>query len=64
MPRPLTQIPKYALVDEVNGKIIETIGDENNDYFHANDAYDIADAIRPNWRAEGLKLWLRVGQQS
>ena len=59
---PLTQTPKYALVDEASGEFVETIGTDDQVLF-ANDAYEIADAIRPNWRAEGLKLWLRVRMQ-
>ena len=60
----LTQKPKYALVDEKNMTVIETLGDNDNMHFLADDAYALATLVRPNWKAEGLKLWLRVGQQS
>lgn len=54
---------KYALVNEQTGTIVQGIG-EIGDNLVAADAYAIADAINPNWRADGLKLWLRVGGQS
>lgn len=54
---------KYALVDETTGQIMEVVGTYGvEDYFAAN-AYEQADVVRPNWKAEGLKLWLRVGRQ-
>ena len=58
-----TQGPKYALVDESTGRIVETIADSDNAVFLAADAFNLADILVPDWRERGLKLWLRVGRQ-
>jgi hypothetical protein len=56
-------IVKYALIDEKNDKIVLGLGDSQDDMFFAPDAYMLADVLRPGWREEGLKLWLRVANQ-
>ena len=54
---------KYALVNEETGEIVETLGTYGDHEFYAADAESLATLIRPDWKTQGLKLWLKVGRQ-
>jgi len=49
-------------VNEETKELVEIVAHEDP-AIYAVQAFELADIVRPNWKAEGLKLWIRVGGQ-